>query len=100
MRGCVDRPVQKTLKEQLSRIPAVAVLGPRQCGKSTLAKVFMDKAASSLIIDLERPADLRSLSDPEAYFKINEDRLICIDEIQNYPELFTRSDHKWQLTTE
>ena len=88
MRGYICRALQKRLDNQLSRIPVVAILGPRQCGKSTLAKAYLEKLYASVILDLERPADLRSLSDPEAYFAANDDKLICIDEIQNYPDLF------------
>lgn len=88
MRGYIFRTLQERLEEQLSRMPVVAILGPRQCGKSTLAKAYLENSDSSVILDLERPADLRSLSDPEAYFKNNDDKLICLDEIQNYPDLF------------
>ena len=69
-------------------MPVVAVLGPRQCGKSTLARMFLADREDSVILDLERPADLRALSDPEAFFDVNRNRLVCIDEIQRRPELF------------
>ena len=72
----------------LDHIPVLALLGPRQCGKSTLAGMLLKDNNNVVHLDLERPADLRALSDPEAFFRLNEDKLICIDEIQNIPELF------------
>lgn len=88
MRGYIKRFVHDELQNSLSEIPVTALLGPRQCGKSTLAKEILATIPDSIHLDLERPSDLRALSDPEAFFKINEDKLICIDEIQNVPELF------------
>ncbi|MBT3191395.1 MAG: ATP-binding protein [Verrucomicrobia bacterium] len=70
-------------------MPAVAILGPRQCGKSTLARMLIDTLPTpALYLDLERPADLARLEDPEALLTENSNRLVCIDEIQRRPELF------------
>ena len=73
---------------KLAISPVVAILGPRQCGKSTLAAMFAEENSRLPRLDLERPADLRKLDDPEAFFAANTERLICIDEIQRRPELF------------
>lgn len=70
-------------------MPAVAILGPRQCGKSTLAHQLLSETSGSIYLDLESPYDLRKLNDPEAFFQLNQGKLICIDEIQRSPELFT-----------
>lgn len=72
----------------LSVSPVVAILGPRQAGKSTLARMHAAEEARLLRLDLERPGDLLRLDDPEAFFAANSQRLICIDEIQRRPELF------------
>ncbi len=68
--------------------PVVAILGPRQAGKSTLARMHAAEDARLLRLDLERPGDLLRLDDPEAFFAANSQRLICVDEIQRRPELF------------
>lgn len=88
MRGYIQRSVQDNLKKSLDQIPVIALLGPRQCGKSTLAGEILKDLPSAIHLDMERPADLRALTDPEAFFRLNEDRLICIDEIQKKPDLF------------
>lgn len=66
--------------------PAVALLGPRQVGKSTLARSIVK--AGDVFLDLERPADLARLRDAEAYLATVSDRLVVIDEAQRMPELF------------
>jgi len=73
----------------LEEFPAVAVLGPRQVGKTTLAEEvaeFMD--AESIYLDLESPVDQAKLTEPEAYFDLHKGKLIILDEIQRVPELF------------
>ena len=64
------------------------ILGPRQCGKTTLAKELLKKVPNSLYLDLERPSDLAKLSAAELFFREHSEKLICIDEIQRLPELF------------
>lgn len=69
--------------------PVVALLGPRQCGKTTLARMYADQLAGTEItrFDLEDPTDLAALAEPKL---ILQDRkgLVIIDEIQRVPELF------------
>jgi len=67
----------------------VAILGPRQCGKTTLARHLVGNLPEVLYLDLERPSDISRLADPEALFAANASRMICIDEIQRVPELFS-----------
>lgn len=74
------------------RSPVVALLGPRQVGKTTLAR---DWAASRSgdrspprYVDLESPSDRAMLSDPLAFFDANADRLLVLDEIHRLPGLF------------
>ena len=68
-------------------MPAVALLGSRQVGKTTLAKgLELEKACHYL--DLERPSTLAKLSDPELYLSQFDDALVILDEIQRVPELF------------
>ena len=69
--------------------PAVAILGPRQCGKSTLARHLVKGRKDTIYLDLEKPSDRNKLSDPEIFFQFNKDKLICLDEIQRSPEIFS-----------
>ena len=69
-------------------MPAVALLGPRQCGKSTLAKHIIKQMDNAIYLDLERTSERNKLRDPEAFFSLNKGGLICLDEIQRVPELF------------
>ena len=89
MKGYIPRDaLQKRLKELLENYPAVAILGARQVGKSTLAKQALKSLKNSIYLDLQLPRDLNQLSDPEAFFEFNRESLICLDEIQYKPHLF------------
>lgn len=70
----------------LGRSQVTALLGPRQCGKSTLARLISGKAKARYF-DLEAQADLRSLEQPQLALE-NLKGLVVIDEIQRMPELF------------
>ena len=84
----IPRLLGEYVRNALTQVPAVAILGPRQCGKTTLARDLAGGRSDVLYLDLERPSDLSRLSDPEALFAANTQRMICIDEIQRVPELF------------
>jgi hypothetical protein len=71
----------------MATFPAVALLGPRQVGKTTLARALAE-SMDSVYLDLELPSDLAKLAEPELYLAEHEDRLVIIDEIQRAPELF------------
>lgn len=88
MQRYIERQIEPRLKASVERVPVTAILGPRQCGKSTLAREFLKTVKSSLHLDLEKPSDLAMLRDPEAFFESNRDTLICLDEIQRAPDLF------------
>jgi predicted AAA+ superfamily ATPase len=65
----------------------VALLGPRQVGKTTLAHAVADHTRA-LYLDLEARADREKLSDPALFLRAYEDRLVILDEIHRVPELF------------
>jgi predicted AAA+ superfamily ATPase len=88
MQSYVPRLITEGIKQKLANIPAVLILGPRQCGKSTLAKTIISEMANAIYLDLERPSDINKLTDPEAFFSLNANKLICLDEIQRTPDLF------------
>ena len=77
--------MERRLQDALASSPVVALLGPRQCGKSTLARALARKAGSEYF-DLEDPEDLRRLSNPSLTLRPLEG-LVVLDEIQRRPEL-------------
>jgi predicted AAA+ superfamily ATPase len=89
MQGIIDRHLTASVKRRLQNNPAVAILGPRQCGKTTLAGQIVKKIKQSVCLDLENPGDLAKLDDPLAFFSLHNDDLVCLDEIQRAPELFS-----------
>ena len=88
MHNYIKRHLEDKIIAALRANPAVALLGPRQCGKSTLARKLAERLPRFLYLDLESDADLNKLSQPELFFQNNADRLVCLDEIQRLPHLF------------
>ena len=88
MREKYKRSLTTTVKNRLQNNPVVAILGPRQCGKTTLAQQIIKEIDKSVYLDLEHPGDLAKLDDPLAFFDLHKDELVCLDEIQRAPELF------------
>ncbi len=88
MHTYIKRKFEKLILSDIKNFPCVAILGPRQCGKSTLALHLKKTLPELLYLDLENPADLRKIEDPLMFFEQNKERLICLDEIQRRPELF------------
>ncbi len=71
----------------LNQNPVVAIPGPRQVGKTTLAHEIA-KSQPSIYLDLENPEDFQKLKDPVHYLRLHADKLVILDEIQRYPDLF------------
>lgn len=84
-----NRRLEHEVEACLRDFPAVAILGPRQCGKSTLAKKVIGDCAASVYLDLELPSNVQKLSDPELFLGLHSDKLVCLDEIQRLPEIFS-----------
>jgi predicted AAA+ superfamily ATPase len=82
-----DRHLTPAINAALSDYPAVALLGARQVGKTTLARQIRD-ARSAVYLDIERPSDRQKLTDPEAYLSLHSKSLVILDEVQHMPELF------------
>jgi hypothetical protein len=83
----IPRIVSGQIVEALDRQAAVAIIGPRQVGKTTLA-LEIAQNRKSLYLDLESLSDRNKLSDPEFFLKSYEDTLVILDEIHRVPELF------------
>ncbi|HBH29131.1 MAG: ATP-binding protein [Desulfofustis sp. PB-SRB1] len=88
MNGYVRRLAEEKINRALLRAPAVALLGPRQCGKSTTAK-FLLKKSDSVYLDLQNRVDRNKLTEPELFFERYRNKIICLDEIQLIPEFFS-----------
>ena len=85
----ITRLAENRIAQLLQEFPAVAILGPRQVGKTTLAMAIGNAfLPSPMYLDLESPQDLARLADPEAYFQLYPDRLFILDEIQRVTNLF------------
>ena len=81
------RQLQTALAEELAHAPAVALLGPRQAGKTTLA-LEVAKGRPSIYLDLESERDRAKLAEPELYLAGLQDRLVILDEVHRAPALF------------
>lgn len=88
MQRYIDRQAARELQYSLDHNPVTGLIGPRQCGKSTLAQHLLEGRSDALFLDLELPSDLRKLDDPELFLGEYAEKLVCIDEIQRKPELF------------
>ena len=84
----IHRNLTSKIQESLSFFPAVAILGPRQVGKTTLAKQILKSVPNSVYLDLEKAKDRAKLTEPELFLGQFKNRLVCLDEIQKTPELF------------
>jgi predicted AAA+ superfamily ATPase len=96
----IERNLHHKLKEYLAVFPAVALLGARQIGKTTLALNATnsldfanhidpsDSMKNPLYIDFERPSDFAKFENPEFFLQQHNDRLLILDEVQRMPKLF------------
>ena len=92
----IPRSLSARLKERLRQFPAVALLGPRQVGKTTLARALAEEGGQSppspveagVYLDLEDPADQEKLADARGYLGTKRGRLVILDEIHRAPHLF------------
>lgn len=83
----IPRRKAAQLTELVDSSPAVALLGPRQVGKTTLALEIGEKRPS-IYLDLESDADRSKLTEPELYLAAHENKLVILDEVHRVPDLF------------
>ena len=84
----IERQLRSLIERRLLQFPAVALLGPRQVGKTTLAKAIAAQHSQAMVLDLERESDRAALQQPELFFSAHRDRLLVLDEVQLTPQLF------------
>lgn len=84
----ITRTEGKRIELSLRKYPAVGILGPRQVGKTTLAKQLGEKFPGSVYYDFENPEHLARLADPTAALRPYEKAMVILDEVQRVPELF------------
>jgi predicted AAA+ superfamily ATPase len=85
----ITRQLKGKLLASLQQMPVVALLGPRQVGKTTLALAVADQIQKeTTYLDLESDADWNKLSDAEAYLKRFDGKLLILDEVQRKPDIF------------
>ena len=85
----ITRRIGSEIHDSLSFFSVVSIIGPRQVGKTTLAKTIMAGASKpTLYLDLELQSDLNKLDDAELFFSYHTDKLVVVDEVQNKKELY------------
>jgi len=83
------RIAETRLTDCLAWSPAVAILGPRQVGKTTLAQSLRQNDPQTIYLDLENLQDQARLGDGLLFLQANADRRVILDEVQNAPNLFS-----------
>ena len=87
----IHRKIHKKALNMLEWSPSITLLGPRQVGKTTLAKQLQKSLNKpSIYLDLEHPNDMAMIRDTTLFFEENKDKCIIIDEVQRYPTIFAR----------
>ena len=83
----IERSISRELERLLERTPAVVLTGPRQVGKTTLAREVTRKR-DAVYLDLENPRDLARIEDVQQFCELNEGKLVIFDEVQRAPGIF------------
>ena len=85
----IVRKLFKTILQDLQKIPVVVLFGPRQVGKTTLAKQLAAHDSDSFVyLDMELPSDRFKLTEIELYLSGLVSKTVIIDEVQLLPEIF------------
>ena len=85
----IERFLDVVLRERLGFYPGMVLLGPRQVGKTTMARAIAATYPQALMLDLERASDRAQLAEPGLFLSQHRDRLVVLDEVQMMPDLFT-----------
>lgn len=83
------RLLADVLLDRLSFYPGVVLLGPRQVGKTTLARALVERFPGAVMLDLERDADRAKLERLDLFMAHHGSGLVVLDEVQNVPGVFS-----------
>src|SRR3989344_7472658 len=86
----INRNISALISSYIKEFPVIAILGPRQVGKTTLVKTISQSLKKKThYLDLEKTSDFEKLNrDPEEYLSTYKDECVLIDEVQRMPTLF------------
>ncbi|TXT34601.1 MAG: Uncharacterized protein FD135_5256 [Comamonadaceae bacterium] len=84
------RALLKSATEQLAFSPAVVLLGPRQVGKTTLARQISARHPNTLSLDLQLAGDREKLTEGSGFLQAHRNKLLVLDEVQYVPEVFAQ----------
>lgn len=85
----IKRELETEIQRKLTKSPAIAILGPRQVGKTTLARQLKTSSQDIVYLDMENPEDQSKMIDVYRYLSRFEDSLVIIDEVQLMPVIFS-----------
>jgi predicted AAA+ superfamily ATPase len=85
----MHRVLQAVVAQRLSQYPAVALLGPRQVGKTTLAHAIAAQFPGTVVLDMERESGRAAVAQPELLFPALREKLVVLDEVQLVPQIFS-----------
>jgi len=88
MTTSIKRELFSEIKKHQKNIPAIAIVGARQVGKTTLAKELVAENENTLFLDLEKSSDREMIQETEAFLNLHKGKTICFDEVQMMPDLF------------
>jgi uncharacterized protein len=86
----IARNLRQQVKKRLSTTPGLVLLGPRQVGKTTLARAIAAQSPRSVFLDLQLPSDRAKLANAELFFSEHRDQLVVMDEVQFMPNIFVQ----------
>jgi predicted AAA+ superfamily ATPase len=85
----IERKITAEIMENMQYFPVIGIIGPRQVGKTTLAKKIQQELPKpSIYLDLELEEDIIRLQNAQNYLQLHQDKCVIIDEIQLMPRLF------------
>lgn len=85
----LSRALQPLVEHRLTQYPAVALLGSRQVGKTTLAQAIASQRPGTVVLDMERESDRAAVAQPELLFASMREQLVILDEVQLVPQIFS-----------
>lgn len=88
MTTSIKRELFSEIKKHQKNIPAIAIVGARQVGKTTLAKELVAENENTLFLDLEKSSNREMIKETEAFLNLHKGKTICFDEVQMMPDLF------------